>query len=253
MEAIKFNLSGPTAFFKKPDVNSFAFFTYNNIHKIALLGMLGAIIGLKGHNQLKDKNDFPEFYEQLNQLKVSIVPKSQNGYFTKKMQVFTNNTGFYNTDSNKIPCSLIVREQWLENVSWDIYILLENENIDSNILNKLKDYLMNKECEFIPYLGKNEHKADITDVELINLEELRELNRPIRMHSLIKTDDFEITGKKYQDDVRLILMKELLPVGLDSCDHSYKFNQFTFTNLLTTLNGSNLLIYKHLDSNLYFF
>jgi len=45
-EAIKFNLYGKTGFFKKPDVNQEIYFTYNNIHKVALLGILGSIIGL---------------------------------------------------------------------------------------------------------------------------------------------------------------------------------------------------------------
>ena len=55
MEAISFILSGKTAHFKKPDVNSYAYFTYNNIHKPALLGLLGAVLGLKGYAQLFDE------------------------------------------------------------------------------------------------------------------------------------------------------------------------------------------------------
>lgn len=41
MDAIKFTLRGNTAFFKKPDVNSYYYFTYGCIHKVALLGILG--------------------------------------------------------------------------------------------------------------------------------------------------------------------------------------------------------------------
>ena len=40
MKALKFTLSGETAFFKKPDVNTYLYFTYGNIHKIALLGLI---------------------------------------------------------------------------------------------------------------------------------------------------------------------------------------------------------------------
>ncbi len=67
------------------------------------------------------------------------MPKSKTGYFTKKFQTFTNNTGFYNIDINKRPCTLVYREQWLENVSWDIYILLDENSVDKKILNKLKE------------------------------------------------------------------------------------------------------------------
>ena len=45
MKALKFILSGKTAFFKVPMVNSVCYFTYGNIHKPALLGMFGAILG----------------------------------------------------------------------------------------------------------------------------------------------------------------------------------------------------------------
>ncbi len=77
MKAISFEISGKTAIFKKPDVNSYAYFTYNNIHKPALLGILGAIIGLDGYTKLYDENrkakeeklgyndGFPDYYEKL--------------------------------------------------------------------------------------------------------------------------------------------------------------------------------------------
>ena len=47
MEILKFNLKGSHAFFKVPEVNTYYYFTYGNIHKVALLGMLGAIMGYK--------------------------------------------------------------------------------------------------------------------------------------------------------------------------------------------------------------
>ena len=45
MEILRFRLSGKNAFFKKPEVNTYCYFTYGNIHKVALLGMFGAILG----------------------------------------------------------------------------------------------------------------------------------------------------------------------------------------------------------------
>ena len=47
METLKFTLAGQNAFLKKPDVNEYCYFTYGHIHKVALLGMLGAIAGYK--------------------------------------------------------------------------------------------------------------------------------------------------------------------------------------------------------------
>lgn len=84
MKALKFILSGKTAFFKVPMVNSVCYFTYGNIHKPALLGMFGAILGYKGYGY--EITDFPEYYEKLKDVKISIVPNSENGYFNKKFQ-----------------------------------------------------------------------------------------------------------------------------------------------------------------------
>ena len=39
MEAVKFTLSGRNAFFKKPEVNAYYYFTYSHIHKVAFLGI----------------------------------------------------------------------------------------------------------------------------------------------------------------------------------------------------------------------
>lgn len=103
MKALKFTLSGKTAFFKKPEVNTFYYFTYGQIHKVVLLGIFGALLGYKGHIQkkwVKPKKgqtpivEYPEFYEKLNHLSVSIVPRNNKGYISKKVQCFNNSTGF---------------------------------------------------------------------------------------------------------------------------------------------------------------
>ena len=51
--ALKFDLSGKLACFRKPETNADTFLTYSYIHKVALLGILGSIIGLGGYNQAK--------------------------------------------------------------------------------------------------------------------------------------------------------------------------------------------------------
>lgn len=49
METIKFELTSNMAIIRKPDSNE-TYYTYNFPHKIMLLGLLGAIIGLNGYN-----------------------------------------------------------------------------------------------------------------------------------------------------------------------------------------------------------
>ena len=53
MEVCKVTLKGRTAFFKKPDVNSYYYFTYDQIHKVVLLGIFGAILGYSGYESIK--------------------------------------------------------------------------------------------------------------------------------------------------------------------------------------------------------
>ena len=77
MRALKFTLSGKNAFFKKPEVNAYFYFTYGQIHRVALLGILGAIVGYKGYGCT---GTYPEFYEKLKDLKVSVVPRNSQGY-----------------------------------------------------------------------------------------------------------------------------------------------------------------------------
>ena len=48
---ISFDIQADFGFFKKPDYNDGVLLTYNMLHKPALLGILGAIIGLRGYRK----------------------------------------------------------------------------------------------------------------------------------------------------------------------------------------------------------
>lgn len=72
MKALKFTLSGNTAFFKVSSVNSNCYFTYGNIHKPALLGIFGAILGYSGY--MNQTSTYPEYYDKLKDLQISIIP-----------------------------------------------------------------------------------------------------------------------------------------------------------------------------------
>ena len=84
MKAVKFTLSGKNAFFKKPEVNTYYYFTFGQIHKVALLGMFGAILGYDGYAQKKWTKikkgqsivkEYPEFYEKLQQEVAAFMDK----------------------------------------------------------------------------------------------------------------------------------------------------------------------------------
>lgn len=214
-KALKFTLSGQTAFFKRPEVNAYYYFTFGNIHKVALLGIFGAILGYQGYNTTKDSG-LPEFYKKLKDLKISIIPKNQNGYFSKKIQYFNNSVGYA---SNELGGNLIVKEQWLENPVWDIVVLL-----DCDEANKLADALLNNRCVYIPYLGKNDHPANITHVEIIDLKQKR-INEE-KVICLFPKDLFEESDE--QDD--FYNYQEILPIGLENDTGMYRYEIFIHTN-----------------------
>ena len=55
---------------------------------------------------------------------MSIIPGAEKGFIRKKIQVFNNSVGYASGEQGG---NLIVKEQWLEEPSWDVYVLLDCE------------------------------------------------------------------------------------------------------------------------------
>ncbi len=265
MQALKFNLSGKTAIFKRPDVNVHCLFTYSHIHKPALLGILGAICGFGGYNQQKAHNDkclaekrqseifdYPEFYEKLKDIKVSIIPKTPT--FVTKKQTFNNSVGNANKDKEENPCNLVVTEQWLENPSWEIFVLLDGSEVTEN----LKQRFLNREFVYIPYLGKNDHFANITDIEVVEIESVQNCKK---IDSMIfakyidkATQNIASSEDRFNHKPAIIDFKytERLPIALDKEDNLYVLEKFVYTNRDLTLNNFEQ-IYSCNGKNIAFF
>jgi len=229
MRAIKFTLSGTAAFFKKPEFNSYYYFTYGQIHRVALLGMFGAMLGLGGYNQQKySQSEYPEFYSELNDIKVAIVPRGEKGYFAKKIQTFNNSTGFASFEAGG---NLIVKEQWLEHPSWDIYVLL-NENQWSE---KIAQALEKKESIHTLYLGKNDHLANISDVVMVNLA--KPIDDLMEVVSLCFKNNVRIVKEssgpiiKTKSEIKTLWQyEEDLPNKLTLQTNHYEVDRFLLTN-----------------------
>lgn len=208
--------------FKKPDVNSYFYFTYGQIHKPALLGILGAVLGYAGYNQMDKKSVYPEYYDKLQNIKVSIVPNAANGYFSKKMAYFNNSTGFASHEQGG---NLIVKEQWLEEPSWDIYVLIDNKEAE-----KIAEFISERKSVYLPYLGKNDHTADITNV---TLEEGTVQSRAAKIQCLFIRDKAEIDKDSVMSlyETELFKYEEALPIGLKPETNQYLLTKMVYTNM----------------------
>lgn len=256
METIKFKLTSTMAIIKKPDSNE-TYYTYNYPHKIMLLGMIGAIIGLNGYNYYllqknlgKTINELPEFYEKLKNIKVGMIPDINKNNFSRKIQTFNNSVGYA---SKEVGNNLIVNEQWLERPSWTIYILEDN----SMEYSKIKNYLINKKCEYIPYIGKNDHFADIKNVKVI--EGIAPNKNISKIDSIFEEKIAEINDNLFDEILGFdnrekseYLYRELLPTELNEKIGYINFSNFIFTNEeLIIKNKEN--IYQVEGKNIYYF
>ena len=159
---ISFDLQADFAFFKKPDTNVGIVLSYNMLHKPALLGILGAIIGLDGY---KTKGEIPEYYTKLKNIPIGIAPLDgfhEKGNFQKTSVKYTNTVGYANEDGN-----LLIEEIMLVKPAFRCYLLLD---IITEREQKLYDYLKKGQAEYIPYLGKNEFQAWINDNSFIEYD-----------------------------------------------------------------------------------
>ncbi len=139
---VSIDLKADFGFLRKPDTNDGISMSYNMLHKPCLLGILGAIVGMKGYEKL---GELPEYYQKLVSLKVGIAPlNDDNGNFPKTTIVYTNTVGYANKDGN-----FIAYENTLIRPAYRVFIALSASD-------NLYHFLKTGQAEYIPYLGKNE-------------------------------------------------------------------------------------------------
>lgn len=222
MEILKFTLSGKGANFTRPHFNSIIS-SYSHIHKVPILGILGAIIGI---DKDLEPIGLPTFYKELMDLEISIVPYKKS--FFRKTDTIIQSTGFCNDGDN-----YVVRYDTLLNPMWDIYIKNKNNPHYEDIKNRL----FNKEAVYTPYLGRNHWFANINNVSIL---EGKVVTNVEGIDSLFSKDD--ITTEVNDDFmIRRVYFKEYMPVGLDDKLYQYKEKELVFTNDIVTDNKVDLI------------
>jgi CRISPR-associated protein Cas5h len=237
---ISIDLRADLGFLKKPDYNEGILLSYNMLHKPALLGILGAIIGLPGYQK---KGEFPQYYELLKSIPVGIAPLEgchEKGNFSKSTVKYSNTVGYANKDGN-----LLVEETMLLKPAFRCFLLLTLENAEQATL---YEYLKEGHAEFIPYLGKNEYQAWWLDENGENtfleyaFEKGTRSGEKLQIHTLFrkkKSLKEEADKVEYGSDYNpfefifkpeTFAYFERLPSGFNSNLIQYELEEYTFSN-----------------------
>lgn len=232
---ISFDIQSDFAFFRKPETNNTLNVSYNMIHKPSVLGILGAIIGLRGY---EEKGKMPEYYNELKDIKIGITPLNHEcGNFSKTPIKYSNTIGYANAGSN-----FLTEELTLIAPKFRIFVLID-ESIETQ--KRLHLNLKSYKSEFIPYLGKNEFTAWWTNFSEYEYEKKTpdEETAPIRVISLFQKkqilkeqtssdyksiDLFELNFEEMSED--LFMYFERLPIDFDTSLMQYKLEEMAFTN-----------------------
>lgn len=253
---ISIDIKADFGFLKKPDTNDPIYLTFNMLHKPALLGILGAVLGLQGFsdakkeekkgkkktkNQPVNKDELlPEYYQKLKDLKIGIQPlrfieneqnefeldKSFNGNFEKTIIKYNNGVGYANLDGG----NLIVVEQTLIRPNYRCYMLAGNDS-------QLYDCLKHSKAEYLPYLGKNDfslwwnnfsehnfslfHSAE--DFQLSSIFIKEETLKDGKKKQVVFNPSGNFSGNKF-------MYFENLPVAYNTDLMQYEYQPFAYTN-----------------------
>ncbi|MDD2413290.1 MAG: type I-B CRISPR-associated protein Cas5, partial [Bacteroidales bacterium] len=250
---VSINIKSDFGFLKKPDTNDPMYFTFNMLHKPALLGIMGAIIGAKGFQK---HGELPEYYKILKNIKVAIAPLEEegksfheNGNFAKTVIKYNNTTGLASEEEGG---NLIITEQALVAPAYKCWFMLD---LEKEMEAKLYDYLKANWAEYLPYLGKNEFSLwwdHFTEYEFelfvsqgtFKIDSTFIKESPIKdgkSNTYFRPGVISVTGSKY-------LYFERLPIGyIEEPLFQYEYKDFSFTNWELKQDYSlpeNLLLYK---------
>lgn len=155
MKLISFRLSGAFASFRDPSVTSNQT-VYYIPSKSAIVGILGAMIGIKRSDKLGDlySKEFQEFFKNT---KIGIQFESK----PKKVTFFTNHR------SLKEPKTKPFKTEVVENPRYTIYVSADEKNHK-----KLVNALKKNEFVYSPYLGHVYCPASIFDFIEIDASEI---------------------------------------------------------------------------------
>lgn len=229
IRALKFEIYGRLAHFKNPENNVKLEVSYDNIPKPVLIGIIGAILGLKGRLHFKSKG-YLEYWQELKGTEVAIIPGRAR--WRKHIDNLNNSTGFYNDGQNQM-----LSRQMLEDVFWTVYI--KKDSLNEKYWDSLLELLSSRRSNFPIYLGKTECKARIGVVEEVELEEIDFTDVEYCDSLLVSNKVKEIEGERAEEHSLVtegnFIRRDYYPISL--CEYGlYNLEKFIFTNMYLEVN-----------------
>jgi len=233
---ISFIVKAEKGFLKKPDINDGIYLTYNMLHKPAILGMLGAIIGLDGY---KENGVLPEYYNKLKNIPIGVKPiGDEKGNFQKTVITYNNTTGFASHEDGG---NLIITEQTLIKPSYKIYLLLDLEEDNQK---KLYRNIKSQEADYLPYLGKNDYSLWWNKEEVEEYDwEIAKNNNEKEISSIFEKKEYTVKDAKVdsKEDFDLLDFSQIfdkprfvsferLPIAFNTDLFQYNLADFAYTN-----------------------
>lgn len=229
---ISIDLFADFGMLKKPDTNEPVYLTFNMLHKPALLGILGAVIGEGG---FKEKGVLPDYYINLQDLKVGIQPlQHERGNFQKTVITYNNTTGMASKEQGG---NLMVTEQTLIAPAYKCYFLLDMEDEVHKRINKnLSRYY----SEYLPYLGKNECSVWWENYQEYDGVEDFDFSNEYRIQSIFYKNEAvsdyiaKSMGRSQRKELQnRFVYFERLPVSyaeITKKEYQYEYADFVYTN-----------------------
>jgi len=232
MNILKFDLYSNFCYFQDK-VNIKSNISFPSIHRPALLGMLGAILGFDGFSKVKNNNSIL-YIEHLNSIEVGIVLKNTSFEYSK---VKTTDSTLLDI-SNERNRQTLKTEYIINNPSFEIYLKIPDKELFEEIYFRLK----NRKYHFEPSLGKSYFFANIKNVEKVSILDKNNLDiiddDLVFINSLFSQKFLcDLSGEQFTD---LFNKKEFtigrsfsLPISSDSISGIYNnFDAFTFNNFV---------------------
>ena len=193
---LSFSVTGDYAAFRDPSVTSNQS-VYYIPSKTAVVGMLGAILGIKRDHSETYSEEFLEFFS-----KIKIGLEVQNN--PQKFTYFTNHR------SLKEPKTKPVKKELLENPQYVVYV----QSSDDEILGKIHDVIRDKRYHYFPYLGHAYCPAKLKNPSFYEARKLKEITD--EETSCVVLDETETYNEKFhiemytkQDDSTVIIERHL--------------------------------------------